>query len=881
MPKLSDKFKELGIKEFQLLDSISELVSVQDKDLKILWANKAAADSIGSTPKDLIGMHCYEIWEQSDKPSKNCPVLKAIKTGIPCQNEMSTPDGRFWLISGHPIKNDNGEIIGAVEITIEITKLKETEKNLKESEEKFRELFNNMSSGFVIYDAIDDGDDFIIKDMNKTSLAMSEMKKRQILDKKVTEIFPAVKKIGLFSVFQKVWKTGTPEYVKPTYYDDKRLSAWVENYVFKLPSGEIVASYNDVTKRKEAEEIRIESEKKFKALFKGIPTPSYTWQKVNDDFILVDYSDAAARITQGDVQRFLGMKASEMYKERPDIIEDLNRCFEEKTYISKEMSYYFEVFKDYRHLLVQYAFIPPDLVLAHTIDLTEKKRAEQELKESEEKYRYLFDRSPYSITIVDVEGNIVDCNSATEHFLSAHSKNDLIGKNFKDIFSWNEENKLLIPIFEKRIQSLLNDKVLEPFDFPLIQSIGDKMWVHGEGSLIKIENEKFMQFIISDITEQKRAEKELKESEERYRHLFERSPYSISIVDLEGTIIDCNSATDYFLSAHNRNDLIGHNFKEIFSWNEDDKNLIPMLEKKIEDLLKGVAVEPFDFPLTQTTGNIIWVQAQGSLMEIENKKFIQFIISNITEKKKAEQKLKESEEKYRIAYNLANLYRDLFAHDMNNVLQNILSSTDLLSMYKNYPVYMDKVMETLTILRKQVKRGANLISNVQKLSQLEEIQYEVEQIEILSILQESVDFLEKSSQGRELQIKIDSTLETCIINGNELLRDVFDNILNNAVKYNDNTIVNILIKISKTKKNDLDFIKFEFIDNGIGIEDEQKKVIFQRVGRQDKSLRGMGLGLSLVKKIIDNYNGEIWVENKVPDDYSKGSNFVILLPEVG
>ena len=70
----------------------------------------------------------------------------------------------------------------------------------------------------------------------------------------------------------------------------------------------------------------------------------------------------------------------------------------------------------------------------------------------------------------------------------------------------------------------------------------------------------------------------------------------------------------------------------------------------------------------------------------------------------------------------------------------------------------------------------------------------------------------------------------------------------------------------------------EFIDNGIGVPDERKKMIFKRGNRELKGSKGMGIGLSLVKKILKNYKGKIWVEDKVKGDYSKGSKFVLLIP---
>ena len=75
------------------------------------------------------------------------------------------------------------------------------------------------------------------------------------------------------------------------------------------------------------------------------------------------------------------------------------------------------------------------------------------------------------------------------------------------------------------------------------------------------------------------------------------------------------------------------------------------------------------------------------------------------------------------------------------------------------------------------------------------------------------------------------------------------------------------------------YIKFEFKDNGIGIEDEKKENLFQRSYYEDISKGGMGMGLSLVKKIVDKFNGKIWVENRINGDYTKGSNFILLLRE--
>jgi len=136
----------------------------------------------------------------------------------------------------------------------ETLKQLQAEKLLRESEIRFRELFGRMMAGVAVYEARDNGEDFIFNDINPAGESISQVKRTEIIGKSVLEIFPGVNDIGLFQVFQRVWKTGTAEHHSVSLYKDKRIFQWVENDVYRLPSGEIVAVYADVTGRKKAED---------------------------------------------------------------------------------------------------------------------------------------------------------------------------------------------------------------------------------------------------------------------------------------------------------------------------------------------------------------------------------------------------------------------------------------------------------------------------------------------------------------------------------------------------------------------------------------------------------------------------------------------------
>lgn len=114
---------------------------------------------------------------------------------------------------------------------------------------------------------------------------------------------------------------------------------------------------------------------------------------------------------------------------------------------------------------------------------------------------------------------------------------------------------------------------------------------------------------------------------------------------------------------------------------------------------------------------------------------------------------------------------------------------------------------------------------------------------------------------------------------NNLISEIFENLISNSIRYNDSSIVIIIIHISRKTIEKKDYIRLEFIDNGIGISDNRKGYIFNQMKGNQFSRRGMGLGLSLVNTIVNIFKGKIWVENRIEDDYTKGSKFILLLPE--
>ncbi len=149
------------------------------------------------------------------------------------------------------------------------------------------------------------------------------------------------------------------------------------------PDGEVSfidGAVYDITERKLADQALRESEEKARAQFKGMPVPTYTWQRTEDDFVLVDYNDAAVVATEGKIASIVGSRCSDLYGERSQMQDDMQTCCESRTTVIREMHYAFQTVQKTAWMLVHYVFVPPNLVLVHTEDITERHVSQERLK---------------------------------------------------------------------------------------------------------------------------------------------------------------------------------------------------------------------------------------------------------------------------------------------------------------------------------------------------------------------------------------------------------------------------------------------------------------------------------------------------------------------
>lgn len=220
-------------------------------------------------------------------------------------------------------------------------------------------------------------------------------------------------------------------------------------------------------------------------------------------------------------------------------------------------------------------------------------------------------------------------------------------------------------------------------------------------------------------------------------------------------------------------------------------------------------------------------------------------------------------------------------HDMRNILQSISASLEIYEYKLNTERDFVQNKILLENVHFQIDRGVHFINNIKKFSEIETFNQSLVKMNINEVIQMNISNMQKQFKNKKINFLLKNEKQKeYLIYGNELIHDLIDNILLNSIIHNDNEDVYISIDISKFLKEQKPYIKVQFSDNGRGIEDQRKNIIFNRAHNQNISTVGMGLGLSLVKIIIEKLDGYIWVEDRVSGNNKQGSKFIVLLPEM-
>ena len=254
-----------------IFQAIGHPTLILDDSHCMIHANNAAETATGRPREDLMGKKCHEIFHNTDEAPEGCPFEMMLITGHleTVEMEMEALNGTF-LVSCTPMLDHEGRLEKVIHIATDITDRKRAEEALQASEERHRMMIEHMNSGVAVYETKDDGASFVFRDFNPAAERISKIKKKEVIGKELLELFPKMNRFGLVDALRRVWKTGKAERLHAGYYRDDRRQGWRDNRIYKLPSGEVVAIYDDVTAQKETELKLAESEKRLRTVLETV-----------------------------------------------------------------------------------------------------------------------------------------------------------------------------------------------------------------------------------------------------------------------------------------------------------------------------------------------------------------------------------------------------------------------------------------------------------------------------------------------------------------------------------------------------------------------------------------------------------------------------------
>jgi len=854
------------------LDTVGNVTSVNDVILRY-----------GYKREELVGKNIIEL--SQFVPEKSRELISKhfadLKSGNLAHGEIEfgTPKGRLTIwFSAAPLK-DGKEIVGFVIFVLDITDSKNMEERLCESEERLRQLIEYAPDAIYLSDL---KGNFI--DENKEAEKVTGYKREELVGKNMF-------KLGLFSekyltkAVEALEKNACGQKTGPDEFefvrkDGSTITLEISSYAVKSQGKvEIVAIARDIAERKAMKEELRESEERFRDLYEGIRDPISIL--VGKEGRLIDYNKA--------FKTLLGYTDEELKdKVLLDFVHPDDRALVLEKYRTiypeEELPLIYEI----RGVNKKGEAIPLEITVGPykkksriigieviLRDISERKRMEEELRESEEKFRDLYEGIQEPVAIyVGKEGRLVDYNSAYRK-LSGFTDEELKYKTFLDLTHPDDRAKVL----EKYRTDYPEDKFPIIFEVRGINKNGGTDYLEASVSPYKRKGKVIgVEVINRDITERKRMEEELRESEQKLRDLYESIPDGVAVyVGKEGRLLECNKAfkkhygyTDEELKDKGFLDFIAPEDHAVLlrEYRTDyPEEKLPFkfetraIDKKGEIFPIEISVGPY-----KKKGRIIGVNVvhrditERKAMESKLREYADHLEEMVEERTK---ELNESQERLVKSERLAAIghLAAMVGHDLRNPLTGIKGAAYYLKTKLGSKIDVT-AREMLEVIEKDVEYSDKIIGDLLEYSR--EIRLELTETTTKSILKDALSLIKvpESVQILELtenepEIKID----------NDKMKRVFVNIIRNAIDAMSEG-GRLTIKSGETNGN----LEISFADSGVGMSKETMEKLWTPLFTT--KAKGIGLGLSICKRIVEAHGGKISVESEI----GKGTTITIAIP---
>jgi len=838
-------------------------IEVLALDGTILMCNEASAAVYGSTLEERTGRNAFD-GIPPELATERRGLLDQVKTTKPGFWINERVQGRFYDTMLSPIFDHSGEVVKVAVFPHDVTERKLAEEKLRESEDKFRSIFEQAIDGIMIADP----EQKMTIEANRSICEMLGYTRDEILTLGVGDMHPKEEVPRILELFERQLRgeLSLAEDIPILRKDGSVFYADVNSTMVTLGGKQcLIGIFRDITERKQAETALKTREKQLAESQRIAHIGSWEHNLATGEVV---WSDELFRLLGLDPKKASGDFKVFFEMIHPDDRTALQKAIEETVKTGKHFSI------DYRcnlrdgttRILRAEAELMPDesgkqVVLSGTgQDITERKRAEESLRESEMRYRILFDQSPDGILLIDTQGSMVEFNEAA-HTMLGYTRAEFAAIRISDINLDSAEK------IKACINRLLNDGKAE-FEVKYRAKDGGTHDIQVISRVLVLGGRSLFHSIWRDITERKEAEEKIRQNEEFIRSILDTVDEGFIVIDKNYRILTANKA--YCGQAGRAcDDIIGKHCFEISHnisrpcYEEGEECAVRQvfatgkphaaLHKHSDHDGHVLYVETKGFPIKDASGNVTSV--------IET-------INNITEKHLLEEERLKTQKLESIGTLAGGI-----AHDFNNLLQGVFG---YISMARRTYDQKDKSLAMLEQAEKALHQSVNLTTQLLTFSKGGKPIKKPLSLE--PVVENAVKFALSGSRT-EYQLNMDQGLWQ--VNGDAgQLGQVIQNIVLNADQAMPlGGVVKITARNMAAEDASLpptlaqgNYVALLIEDNGVGIPESYLNKIFDPYFTTKE--KGSGLGLATSYSIIRNHEGQIVVTSEA----GKGSLFSLFLP---
>lgn len=796
-----------------------------------------------------------------------------------------TDTGEEWTgsYSFAPIKDADGKITGSVVVGRDITQQKQIQQKLADSEERYRLIADNSLDVIWVINPFIGKFTYVSPSVTKLrGFTPEEVLNQPVWEALTPESLNIVNETLQTNLAEFMAKgSGTVSFVNEVDQPCKDGSIVhtevTTTFVFnKMGEVEIIGVSRNINDRKAAEEAQKLSRENFRKAFRTSPAALLITRFSDGTFM--EMNEAYCNIVGYDVKELTGRKTTDFNiftnpDDRQKIIENL---------LSQQKPEYFETTirnkqGEIKHVVAAQDFVTfnnEKCIMSSFLDITERKISEEKIRESEEKFRMIFESASIGKSNTEINGT-VRVNKAFSDMLG-YSGEELENKTWQEISHPAE-----IPFIEKILKPVLSgEKPSIRFEKRYRRKDGNYLWCDVNVAVRFDKNGKPLHFIttVVDISEKKKAEEELRrlnaELENRVKErtaelsdLYNNAPCGYHSLDHEGFFIQIND-TELKWLGYTRDEMIG---KMKASDLLTEESLLVMM-KTFPQLKSQGWVKDVEFDMIRKDQTIIHLLLSASAVYDKDGEFLmsRSTVIDYTDIEKAQKALKESREQLQSA----NKELESFAYSISHDLRAPLRAIDgfVRMILEDYGHTFDNEAQRMfNVVRDNAKKMDKLITDLLALSRITRAEIFNQTLDMNLLIQSIIN------ENFPIEIIDDTQFiisELPRAMGDQvLIRQALINLISNAIKYT-RPVRKRKIEIGgySEKEKFIYFVK----DNGVGFNPQyQHKLfgIFQRL-HKDAEFEGTGVGLAIVQRIINRHGGSVWAEGEI----NKGATFFFSLP---